>query len=123
MENNIEKNLGIYCLYNKETKVYDSFMMSFDDVEAKDFYIEQIALLAHDLADKGDNKHYDQLISRLTDSCIMRLAIFDKVKGCFNNEQVVLIDYIQEQNIIDFYKSREDLQTKFKKVSDDLNAK
>lgn len=122
-ENNIERIMGIYCLFNKETKVYDSFMISFDDSEAKDFYVEQIALIAHDLASKGDTKRYDQLVSRFTESCVMRLATFDKVLGVFNNEQVVLLDYISEQNIIDYFNARDELQTKFKKVSDNVNGK
>ena len=115
---NIEKKLGLYCLFNKETKVYDSMYMAFDDKEARDFMLENLSLLAKDLSEKGDLKSYKTFIDRLVDSCVMRLATFDSVQGIFINEQVVLVDYFTEQALIDYYKSKEELQNKFKKVEE-----
>ena len=123
MENNIDKVMGIYCLYDKETGVYDSFIISFDDLEAKDYFVSNIALIAKDLSESGNVKNYNTFMSRLTNSCVMRLATFDKANGSFINEQVVLVDYIQEKDLIDFYKAHDELQHKFKKVSDDVDVK
>lgn len=113
------KPMGIYCIYDKETKVYDAFVMSFDDLEAKDYFIENLSLLAKQFSDAGDKKKYDKLIERATSSCVLRLCIFNKELGVFENEQVCLVDNITEQDLIDYYNSRDELKHKFNKKESD----
>ena len=113
MENKFVKKLSIYCLYDKETNVYDSFMYSYNDEEAKNFFLDNTATVAFELANKADTTNYNKLFSNLKTTCLMRLASFDDQKGEFINEKVVLIDYIDGESIENYVRAKFDLKNKF----------
>ena len=114
MENKFEKKLGIYCLFNKETKKYDTFMLSNSDQEAVDYFLDQVAATAYDLANKADTLNYNKLFSNLKYTCLMRVATFNSVAGSFDNEQICLIDLIEPTTIENYIKAKFELQNKFK---------
>lgn len=118
-----EKKLAIYCLFDKETEKYDSFTMSYSDEEARDWFLDQLSHVAFDLASKADTLNYNKLFENLKSSCFIRLAIFDEIKGIFNNEQVVLIDYIEKSVIENLVKFKIDLASKFKDIKLSPNEK
>lgn len=118
MNNDIKKVMGFYALLNKQTNQYECFTTSFDDKEAVDFYMAQLADIAINLSDAGEVEKYNTFISRLTDSCVLRLATFNDELGCFENEKVILLDYFTEDSIIQYVNNKKALKSKFK-VGDD----
>ena len=123
MNNDLKKVLGIYCLYDKETYKYDTFMYSYSDEEAKNYFLDQTAHAAFDLANKADNINYNRLMNNLKTTCLMRLATFDDEKGLFVNEQVILIDYISEESIENYVKLKFELSNKFKALVPNIKKK
>ena len=113
MENKFVKKLSIYCLYDKETQKYDSFMYSFNDEEAKNYFLDQTANVAFELANKADTPNYNRLFSSLKTTCLMRLATFNELSGEFENEKVVLLDMISEEAIENYVRMKFDLKNKF----------
>lgn len=113
MENKFVKKLSIYCLYDKETQKYDSFMISFNDEEAKNYFLDQTASVAFDLANKADSANYNRLFSSLKTTCFMRLATFNDLSGEFENEKVVLLDNITDESIEGYIKYKFELKNKF----------
>lgn len=112
----LNKKLGIYCLLNKETEKYDTFMMSYSDEEARDYFLDQTSNVAFELANKADTVNYNKLFNSLKDTCLLRVAQFNEEKGAFDNEQVVLLDLITRESIEDFIKAKFELQNKFKDI-------
>lgn len=113
MESKFEKRLAIYCLYDKETEKFDSYMMAFNDDEAKNHFLDQTAQIAFELASKADTVNYNRLFSSLKTTCFMRLATFDDVTGVFTNEKIVLLDNITDDAIENYIKLKFDLKNKF----------
>lgn len=107
------KKLNIYCLYNKVTDVYDSFMLSNTDEEAIDYFLNQIANTAFEFANNADNMNYNRLFSGLKDTLFMRLSTFDEENGVFLQDKAVLIDYISSESIERYIKAKFDLKNKF----------
>lgn len=112
----LNKKLGIYCLLNKETEKYDTFMMSYSDEEARDYFLDQTSNVAFELANKADTVNYNKLFNSLKDTCLLRVAVFNEETGSFDNEQVVLLDLITKESIEDFIKAKFELQNKFKDI-------
>lgn len=112
----LEKKLGIYCLFNKETEKYDTFSMSYSDDEAKDYFLDQLSSVAYELASKADTVGYNKLFRNFKDTCFMRLATFDETNGVFINEAVVLIDVIEKSSISSFIKAKFALKNEFSDV-------
>ena len=112
---NIEKIMSIYCLFDKETKVYDCFITSFDDKEASEYFLDNLSLIAKDLSSKGDKNNYNKFIERLKDSCVLKIASFDNESGSFENVRCVLVDYFTEDSLIEYYNSKDDLKNRFNK--------
>lgn len=107
------KKLNIYCLYNKVTDVYDSFMLSNTDEEAIDYFLNQIANTAFEFANNADNMNYNRLFTGLKDTLFMRLSTFDEENGVFLQDKAVLIDYITSESIEGYIKAKFDLKNKF----------
>lgn len=120
MNDDIKKVMGFYALLNKQTNQYECFMTSFDDKEAVDFYLAQLADIAINLSDAGEVEKYNTFISRLTDSCVLRLATFNDELGSFVNEKVILLDYFTEDSIIQYVNNKKALKSKFKVGVDDV---
>lgn len=113
MNDDLKKVMGVYSLLNKQTNQYECFLTSFDDKEAVDFYLDELSNIAIHLSSSGDDKKYNTFVSRLSDSCVLRLATFNDELGSFENEKVVLLDYFTEDSIIDYVKRKKALKAKF----------
>lgn len=107
MENNLEKKIYIYSLYDKELNIYDGIIMGFDDESSikyyfnvlKDMFYGLMAKLSGDILEKEKNK----LLDKIHNSNIMRVAEFSNLSGEFTNDHVVLVDLF-DYSLEDFDK-------------------
>lgn len=119
----IERKLGIYCLFDKVTEKYDSFIIGFDDEETKNYFLDETARVAFELAQKGDSTGYNKLFSQLKDSCLLRICTFNDETGAFINDKICLLDYITAESIEGFIRAKFELKNKFQDLVPKENLK
>lgn len=88
MENNIEKKIKFYALYDKEINVYDGIVMGFDDKVTMSYYLEQFKNILVSLKDNDR----DKFMEKLHNSIIYCVGSFNDVSGDFVNEKTYLAD-------------------------------
>lgn len=100
----LEKILKVYCLYDKEINVYECFMTSFADTDALDSYFDLFRnmIFAHDSEDD-----LSKINEKFKNTCIVKLADFDNLKGEFINDKNILVDYFDIQIVKNYFKKSE----------------
>lgn len=100
----LEKILKVYSLYDKEINVYECFMTGFDDKDALNAYFDLFRnmIFAHDSEDD-----LSKINEKFKNTCIVKLADFDNLKGEFINDKIVLVDYLDIQTIKNYFKKDE----------------
>lgn len=86
--NNIEKKLYLYCLFDKEINVHEALVTGFDDKATISYYLESFKNILVSLSDLDKEK----FLEKLHNNSIYRVAYFDTSKGEFVNEKCFLAD-------------------------------
>ena len=93
---NIEKKLYMYSLYSKDTESFAILVMGYDDKESIKCYLDMFDNLYKDLSKyyKGDKLELEKknLIDKIHDSCIYKVAYFNTFTGEFINDKAMLVD-------------------------------
>lgn len=107
MENNLEKKIYMYSLFDRELNIYDGIVMGYDDESTIKYYLNILKDMFFGLMVKlsGDDleKEKIKLLDKIHNTNIMRVAEFSNLTGEFKNDHVVLVDLF-DYSLEDFDK-------------------
>ena len=93
---NIQKQLCMYSLFDKDTETFAILIMGYDDKISIKYYCDMFNGVYNDLDKYFNGEKLDiersNLLEKIHNSCIYKNGYFDTFKGEFVNDKSMLID-------------------------------